>query len=712
MLLMAVSAEAAHLVGGDITYQCTGNNNYTIKLRIYRDCNSSGAPFDAQAYIAIFNGATGVEVTSVQPSVGNIIQLPTTVSNPCLQTPPNVCTEFAIYTATVNLPPISGGYVISYQRCCRNQTISNIPNPGGWGSTYTVRIPPNDITCNSSPEFQINPPIVLCLNDTLNINSSALESDGDSLYYELCTPLHGGSQLIPQPVPPTPPPYVNVPFALGYSSTLPLPANPIFQINGQTGLITGKPTQTGQFVVGICVSEYRNGILLSKVLRDYQFNVTSCQSNVSAGFSTNVGTSNLICSGKTVIFSNTSFNGTKFFWDFGEPGTQSDTSNLRSPTHTFLDTGVYSVRLIVNPGWPCSDTITRTLEIRYPANAAFQFSGSPCLNAGTLNFTTTSLNTPKDTYTWDFGLNAFPGNSTLRDPPPIAFTAPGKHVVSLTVNSFGCITTVYDTVEIFLQPEIDFLLANRIGCAPYTVTFQDNSSASTGILYAWDFGDGNTSTQQNPSHTYQNPGTYDVALTIFVTEGCTDTLSLLRPAYVTVNPTPTAAVSVTPVKTSIYESLVEVNDLNAKIGESFFTDMGDGITYSNQPQILHQYRDTGTYMLTHVVYNGFNCADTVVVPVRINPVPLIFAPSAFSPNNDGVNDIYKPSIVGAATYKLYIYSRWGEVVFYSEDPNESWNGQLNNTGKELPVGVYSYAIYVRDINDEYSEKKGYITLMR
>ena len=708
LLVLAVTAEAAHLVGGEITYQCTGNNTYLIKLKIYRDCNSTGAPFDPNAYIAIFNGATGVEYTHVEPAFGNIIQLPATVNNPCLQTPPNICTELAIYTASVYLPPSSSGYVLTYQRCCRNQTISNIPNPGAWGSTYTVRIPPNDNSCNSSPEFLSNPPIVLCTNDSLNINSAATEADGDSLFYEFCNPLHGGSQASPRPVPPTSPPYILVPFSTGYSAGVPLNANPPFQIDPQTGLITGKPTQVGQYVVGICVSEYRNGVLMSKVLRDYQFNVTNCQSNVIANFSSVA----LYCTGKTVTFSNNSFNGTKYHWNFGDPNTLSDTSSQQNPTYTFADTGIYVVKLTVNPGWPCSDTISRTIEVRYPANAAFNFSGPLCLNAGLISFNTTSNNTSKDTYSWNFGNSATPASSNQRDPPPVQFFSPGKHVVSLTVNSYGCIKTVYDTVEIFLQPEIDYSIDENVGCAPYTVTFQDSSKASTSILYQWDFGDGNGSNLASPTHTYVNPGTYDVTLTIYITEGCTDTLMLYRPAYVIVNPTPTAAVTVTPVKTSIYEPLVEVIDLQAQPGENFYTDMGDGVTYNNQPHVYHQYRDTGTYILRHVVYNNYDCADTAKVTVRINPVPLIFAPNAFSPNGDGDNDIYLPSIVGSREYEIYIYSRWGEVVFHTEDPREGWNGQLNNNGEAMPVGVYTFAIYVRDLNDQFAEEKGYITLIR
>jgi gliding motility-associated-like protein len=215
----------------------------------------------------------------------------------------------------------------------------------------------------------------------------------------------------------------------------------------------------------------------------------------------------------------------------------------------------------------------------------------------------------------------------------------------------------------------------------------------------------------NPSHTYQNPGTYDVRLTIFIPTGCTDTLVLFRPGLVQVNPTPTASVRVTPQLTTIYKATVEVTDLAAQAGEDFYTDMGDGTVYSNA-SFFHQYRDTGTYLVKHVVRNGFNCADTALVTVEIQPQPLIFAPNAFSPNSDGDNDIYKPSVVGSKEYHFYIYSRWGDVVFQTENPNEGWNGQKFNTGSMLPQGVYTYTIFMRDINNRVAEKKGYITLLR
>lgn len=715
-LFATLVVHGAHLVGGELSYSCAGNNNYTVTLKVYRDCNSAGAPFDPNAIIAIFKGSTLLQFTTLNPAPSSITNIPVVVANPCLQSPPNICTEMATYTATVNLPPTPGGYILTYQRCCRNATITNIPNPGTWGSTYTTRIPSNDVSCNSSPRFTSNPPIVLCTSDALNINSSAIEPDGDSLYYEFCSPLHGGSQAFPSPgsqtTPPSPPvsppPYALVPFSPGFSASNPITSNPTVQINPSTGLITGKPTQAGQYVVAICVSEYRNGVLLSTVRRDYQFNVTVCQSNVTARM--NVDT--LYCTGKTVSFANNSLNGTSYFWDFGDPLATADTSNAQSPTYTFKDTGSYNITLIVNKGWPCSDTLVKKISVRLPAHAEYSFNGPLCLESGLIAFTPVGQNPASDKFTWNFGSNATPSSSSDRFPPPVNFSTPGKHPVLLTVNSYGCVASFYDTVKIYLVPEIGFNIPQKTGCAPFTVAFIDSSIATSSIYYEWDFGDGTFSADANPVHTYQTPGVYSVNLVIYTTEGCIDTLELNRPNFITVNPTPTSAVTITPTKTNIYNALVEVTDLQAKAGENFYTDMDDGTVYTNTKNFLHQYQDTGTYIVKHVVSNGFNCADTTLSVVRINPEPLIFAPSAFTPNGDGNNDIYLPSIVGSIEYELIIYSRWGDMVFRTTNPHEGWNGTNQNSGPELPVGVYTYTIHVRDLNFEVADKKGYITLYR
>lgn len=709
LLFFSLQLSAAHLVGGEISYECTGNNNYKITLKVYRDCNSSGAPFDPNANIAIYiPGSNLTPYTQINPAPSSTINIPAVVNNPCLQTPPNVCTQLATYVGTVNLPPNNLGYIVSYQRCCRNQTISNVTNPGVWGSTYTVRIPPNDTACNSSPEFTSNPPIVLCNNDPLNINSAATEFDGDSVYYELCELLHGGSQTIPRPVPSGPPPYLSVPFTNPYTATNPIPSSPQFQINSATGVITGTPTQTGQYVVGICATEYRNGVYLSTVRRDYQFNVTNCQSNVTANITSNA----LYCTGKTVTFINNSINATNSFWDFGVAGSTNDTSVQIGPTFTYPDTGTYTVMLIVNKGWPCSDTTFRTITVRYPADASYMHEGSYCENIGEVFFQPTSNNSPIDVLTWDFGPNATPATFTGFNPPPVVFSSAGPQTVKLHVNSFGCETTFYDTVDIFMNPIIDFDIPVNQGCAPFTLRFQDKSQSSNPLNYQWDFGDGNTSTDPSPIHTYQNPGVYDVTLVIYTAEGCLDTLELFEQGAILVKPTPISRVDVTPLETTIYESLVTVTDLAAEPGERITTFMGDGQVYENQHTFDHTYRDTGVYEVMHIVTNTAGCADTTIVIVEILPEPLLFIPNAFSPNGDGRNDVFKPSVVGQREYEFIVFSRWGDIVFKTNNPYIGWNGNDHNDGAVLPQGVYTYTVHVRYKNDRITSEKGQITLFR
>jgi hypothetical protein len=137
LLWTSQNAQAAHLVGGEITYTCNGSNNYTIKLRVYRDCNSGGAQFDNTVTFTIFDN-TGAQLYNPTVNKGTTINVPAGTGNPCLTTPPNICTEYADYVHTMTLPARVGGYTISYQRCCRNATISNIA-ASGKGNTYTCR---------------------------------------------------------------------------------------------------------------------------------------------------------------------------------------------------------------------------------------------------------------------------------------------------------------------------------------------------------------------------------------------------------------------------------------------------------------------------------------------------------------------------------------------------------------------------------------------
>lgn len=715
--LTALSSKAGHLVGGEMTYECTGNGTYRISLRIYRDCNSSGADFDTQAAITVFT-STGAQYRNLSVSHGPTYRLPATVNNPCLQSPPNVCTEYTDYTTTVSLPPRPGGYTITYQRCCRNNTISNIPNPGDWGNTYTIDIPSND-SCNSSPAFKTVPPIVLCLNDPLNYDAGVTETDGDSIFYQFCSPLHGGGKsqaspgtclTCPAPNPAAAPPYTNVPFLAPQSASDPIPSTPTISIDPNTGLITGTPTMLGQFVFAICVEEYRNGQLLSTVRRDYQFNVTNCSSNVRSGIESQILNPGTICAGTTIQFEEEAVNATTYFWDFGDPSTNADTSNVANPSYTYNDTGTYTVTLIVNRGYPCSDSSSTVFEVRHPVTINVTKEGSGCLDGNGLELSVQGNFSSDAEFTWTFPPQASIQTDNTANPPPITFSAEGTYYIELTVEDFGCINTYGDSVSIGIRPEFDATIPDAEQCAPYLLDLQHSAISSNVVHYEWVFGDGNTSSDENPEYVYENSGVYSGYLLMYTTRGCTD--SALYPFQITVFPSPDAELELSPEKTDIFEPYVNISVIGISSDDNFVVYTGDGATYTSRTNIYHRYGDTGTYNVELVIENEFGCEVTKVYPFRVAPVPLIYTPTAFTPNGDGLNDEFRAVSSGYKQYRFEIFDRWGNCMFSSYNSLESWDGTNQLNGKLAPEGTYVWIVKFLGTEGDYIERRGTVTLMR
>lgn len=539
-VLINTSAWATHIVGGELTYRCLGNNNYEIKLKIYRDCLNGQAPFDNPANITIFNASGGV-VQTIQISNPVITLIPPSINSPCFQVPSGVCVEEGIYTTTVNLPPLTGGYTLAYQRCCRNNTIININSPGSIGATYTANIPdPGLAACNSNPRYNYFPPIFVCANVPLNFNHSATDLDGDSLVYELCNAYEGATPQNPMPTVVSPaPPFASVPYSGSFTGTYPMTSAPPLTINPQTGQLTGTPTQIGQFVVAVCVREYRNGQLLSVGRRDFQFNVVNCPYYVDAVIVPQMQlTSGNYCNGLTYTFQNQSVGGTSYLWDFGIPNTNNDTSTAFQPTFTFPDTGTYTITLIVNPG-PCADTTTQTFTIYKEFFPSFTApSGQQCLTGNSWNFNVSGQYEPYATFQWQFG-NATPSTATGATVNNVSFNTPGNHIVTLIANQNICSDTLRDTIVVVPDAIAQIALQDTF-CNGFTYNFLNQSQNATS--YLWNFGDPTTtndvSTLFQTGYTYPDSGVYTVTLIAFGPT-CSDTATevfriypLLRPIII------------------------------------------------------------------------------------------------------------------------------------------------------------------------------------
>ncbi|MBP7807743.1 MAG: PKD domain-containing protein [Bacteroidia bacterium] len=732
-VVLSSQLKATHIVGGEIYYDKLTNNDYHITLKIYRDCFLGQAPFDSPAFVTIYDANNNVVQTLNFPLVAQA-NIPPSINNPCIQTPNDVCVEEAIYEDVVNLPPRTGGYYIVYQRCCRNNSILNIVNPGGTGATYWEHIPgPEVVANNSCPRFNKFPPIFICNGIPIKFDHAATDPDGDVLVYSLCAPYQGldnccpivmnpptnPSCVSPPPSCPsvnTPPPYNGINFISPYSGGFPMSSNPAININSSTGFLNGVPDINGQWVVGVCVQEWRGATLIGTHYRDFQFNVVTCSVTVLAQFNdqaTPIGNppQNQYCSGYTLQFSNNSINGTNYFWNFGDPTTLADTSNFTNPFYTYPDSGAYLVTLIANPGKPCADTTSKTYYV-YP-NLKPTFTPPPpeCIVGNSFNFTVGGLFAPGyTTFNWNFGAPALPVTSTLQSPNGVVFNAPGIFPVSVIVQQKMCIKTLSNTVEVYPIPTANFVADSVTLCDPASVTFTNNSISGGTPIYLWEYSDGGSSNQTSPTHVFSPAGVYDVTLTIISVAGCIDTTKFVVPGMITVSPLPTAGFSLTPTETSIYDpDIIFFDESISAISWNY--NFGDGGSSSSQNP-MYSYTKPGEYQIVQTVVNQFGCVDTAIRVVKIIPEFAFWIPNSFTPGNkDGKNDIFMPSVFGVEKYLFEIYDRWGECIFRTRDTPTGWDGTYLN--KPCQQDVYVWMITFYNIVTKREEVHyGHVTLLK
>lgn len=710
---LAFRADAAHLVGGEIFYECLGNDQYRITLKVYRDCYTvTGADFDNPANIAVYDDA-GNLIENLTASFTGSQQLPVIINNPCLQAPPDVCVEEAVYTVTTTLPFISGGYHIAYQRCCRNPTILNLIAPDDLGSTYYVRVPEIALTsCNSSPYFNGFPPLALCIGDQLVFDHSATDAEGDLLVYSLCTPYHGGSSTNPQPVPPLGPPYTAINWGAGYSDAYPLDASPQLAIDPSTGLLTGVPSQAGQYVVGVCVEEYRDGELISVNKRDFQFNVVNCSSNIEAVIPPQPIFHDP-CDGLTVDFGNQSVNAQFYHWDFGVQALSDDTSNIEDPVYTYPDTGSYLVTLVANPSYPCADTTQRLLLVYNDVEVDIFSSGEQCFDASAIDFSPVGNFGAGATFYWEFE-NGMPPTSTDMNPQGITFSTVGTYDITLEVTEAVCSGSATSTIEMYPRPQAFFVADTITGCAPLGVLFVDSSLTHTPHFASWDFGDGATDEGERVFHGYLTPGSYDVTLTIWTTTGCVDTSVFVVEDGVVVLPLPSADLSVDTNILFVFEPTFTYSGTTSGTSYEFFP--GDGSDYNDATstfEIEHFYTDTGDYEAIAYFTDDNGCEFSDTVWVRVEPEVRFWVPNAFTPNDDRLNDEWGPKAFGFSEYEIWVFDRWGKMMFHSTDPFEKWNGRYNNASNLEPVvGVYSYRILARSVKNTVIKEFGHVTVLK
>ncbi|HLF65288.1 MAG TPA: hypothetical protein VI603_16095, partial [Saprospiraceae bacterium] len=361
---------ATHLVGGDLRYRCLGNNNYEIRLTYRRDCllGDPGTEFEPMVSIGFFNAMNNAPILTV--GVNGQILIPfmpdDTINqfliSDCTIAGNDVCVHQTTYIDTVHLPLFAPGYKIVYQRCCRNSTLMNVFDPLNTGMTLVANLSYEaQQVCNTSPMFGEYPPIYICVDKDINFNFTATDPDGDSLVYELFTPFLGASDNFPKPQPPPAPPYTPITWNTPPYSLDDLLGGVPLKIDRFTGLITGTPNTIGQFLVGVKIFSYRNGVLIETTTREWQYNVRACRDVPVADFTVST---DLNCDSLTIDFSEQTLFSDQFLWIFDYGNQNSQTSAELNPTFEFPGPGFYDVALIVNDfDSICFDTAIVTVGV-------------------------------------------------------------------------------------------------------------------------------------------------------------------------------------------------------------------------------------------------------------------------------------------------------------------------------------------------------------
>lgn len=520
LFLTSITAFSAHIVGGEMYYKCLQDNLYEVTMKLYRDCNSDGADFDAPAFFSVFDESDDL-VMQKSSYIHSISNIDPNVDSPCISYPPDVCIEEGIYIFQIQLPSNSQAYKIVYQRCCRNATIQNLVNPEVQGLTIVAEIPAsNQMECNSRPSFNNFPPPVLCAQEPLYFDHSATDLDGDSLVYSLCSPYLGGTVTDPAPSPASAPPYTTVFWDTDYSAIYPVDGNPGLSIDPVTGLLTGKPTQLGQYVVGVCVEEWRNGQLLSLNTRDFQFNVALCEQTYTAVIGEPDPSD--LCGNLFIEFINLSNPENEFVWNFGDPQNPDAGSNEYNPNYNYPDTGTYEVMLITNPGYFCSDTAYLTLPLYDQLQINAGINGFQCLDGiPTFSFMANGIFESDATINWNFGSQATPQTASGVEVQGVQFSNVGDQTIYVEVIDNVCGAQNEFVVEVQPPPETSIILQDQF-CSGMHYQFMQESQNVT--IYHWVFEENGEvigeSNQANPGFTFPHSGVFTVSLSANDTYNC------------------------------------------------------------------------------------------------------------------------------------------------------------------------------------------------
>lgn len=257
------SANATHIVGGEITYQWVSGNTYLVTLNYYRDCSGIAAPSLTLNYRSFGCGLGPYSASMAQTGTTQMVTpvCPSQLINASCNGGTLYSVEKITYQATITLPANCPDWWFYYYECCRNSAITNLDNPSSRGSYLSASLNNLDVPFNNSVAFNIDPVNIISNGVTTNLHWASYDSDGDSLVYELIAPREYNGAIY------------SIPYNSGFTSQQPVAVSTPLIFDPATGGMEVTPNALQTAVVCMRISEYRNGVYIGRVNRDFQIAV-------------------------------------------------------------------------------------------------------------------------------------------------------------------------------------------------------------------------------------------------------------------------------------------------------------------------------------------------------------------------------------------------------------------------------------------------------
>ncbi|WP_460985069.1 gliding motility-associated C-terminal domain-containing protein [Spirosoma fluminis] len=758
MLAISVRAQATHHVGGQIEMRAVGDRPGHFRI-IATNYMESGPRADNQrgGQFGIFRKRDNTLMRSyLLQETGQ--RQPIIYANEYCAEQRNLRFIVATFETDIQLDPTAyddpQGYYISYQTRNRNGGINNVSNPSQTGFTFYLEFPAllqnGRLFENSSPRFgPINGEYV-CLGEPFSYPFGATDPDGDELRYSLVTPLDqkGNSRDVNAV---SPAPYPDIRWLAGFSATNAIPGNPTLAVDAQTGQLTVTATQLGLYIFAVNVEEYRNGVKIGEVRRDFQLLVIECPPSTTPDPAvqikdrpTTIRTATL-CQGDSVILEAQPNPNWSYQWrrnSINLPG-------ATNPTLAVRESGDYS--LVVSFKTTCSKTgNSELISVNVVGSTArLTSAGHLCATTGSVRLAVKG--STNVSYQWQRNDQLMGGQSA----DSLNISQAGRYWATLTDKTLGCVFRT-DSLSIERSAPVLATIQSATGqnrlCPQGTLPL----AAGGGTQYSWQK-DGQTTTTTSALNNVTSAGDYVLTATdLYGCTGVSTPFSVVQIPPITVlfdsippvcgpdNPvyslqaSPSggefvgsgvtgskfnpkqAGIGVHPLtytakpapecpgvvatRTAVVAPIPTIaqEDITTYTGNTFALTPGltgepntfswTPTTYLSDPTTanpsVESIRGDITYTLSVSNLSGCQATDSIHITVY----ERVWAPDAFSPNNDGLNDVWDlPGIEAFPDAVVTVFNRWGEVVYLSQ---KGYDKPFDGTqgGNLLPAGLYAYTL--------------------